>query len=68
MRQKDLRCMFGKSREEWLRVCLGYSQKLDDRLLHSYRKKLMLERMEYVWVRKRFRREARIWAKVYRGV
>ncbi|KAB5576207.1 hypothetical protein GE09DRAFT_618554 [Coniochaeta sp. 2T2.1] len=62
MRKKDLRRVFGKSHGEWLRLCLTQLMKLGHGLLHSYCKDLVLERMEYVWVRKRFHHESRLWA------
>lgn len=61
VRRKDLQRVFGKSHGEWLTIALESLENLNQGLLTSYCNDLMIERMEKIWVRKRFHHEARVW-------
>lgn len=61
-RRKDLTRLFGKSHGSWLVAALYFLRKLGHGLLHAYCHELMHEKMEFVWVRKRFHHDCRVWA------
>jgi hypothetical protein len=60
-RSKDLQRVFGKSHGEWLPMALGCLRRLGHGVLYTYCRELMYERMELIWVRKRFHHECKVW-------
>jgi len=61
LRMKDLIRVFGRTHGNWLLEALRFMKKLGHGLLHAYCSELMGEKMEFVWVRKRFHQECKVW-------
>jgi hypothetical protein len=60
-RQKDIEDVWGSTRGGWLVQALESLRGLGQALLHSYCRELILEKMEPIWVRKRFHYEFKAW-------
>lgn len=61
-RLRDLKRIFGDGEGHWLHIALGKLSAAGKTTLYIYLRELVNDRLEHVWIRKRFHHECKVWS------